>query len=227
MANQRLQSMRNTRAGSLLLLACLVLGGWGSTLWAGQAPAKPTTPKPAPAPAKKALAARPTRTAKRAATSSQKGTISTSRAKRARRAAKPARASQQVPMPKKKEQKAPVAGAGRRDPFKLPVVTAELGGPGAGEATGPLPPGSRGLIISQLQLEGIVRLDTSNTMIAVVTNPRKLAYFLRENDPVYNGAVSKITPDAVYFKENHLDPNGQVTTLEVVKRLNPAPGERK
>jgi hypothetical protein len=42
-------------------------------------------------------------------------------------------------------------------------------------------------------------------MIAVVTNYTKRAYFLRENDTVYNGIVSRITPDAVYFKENTLN----------------------
>ena len=62
-------------------------------------------------------------------------------------------------------------------------------------------------------------------MIAVVTNYTKRAYFLRENDTVYNGVVSKITPDAVYFKENTLDSNGRVGAHEVVMRLGSAPGE--
>jgi hypothetical protein len=120
----------------------------------------------------------------------------------------------------------------RRDPFEIPGARAgavvESGGAGAqGELAGPLPPGNRGLVISQLQLEGIVRLDSTNTMIAVVTNFRRLAYFLKENDPVYNGLVSKITPDAVYFKENRPDLYGRVAIVDVVKRLGPAPGEGK
>jgi type II secretory pathway component PulC len=90
---------------------------------------------------------------------------------------------------------------------------------------GVLPPGARGLLISQLKLEGVVREQSANKMIAVVTNDTKRAYFLTENESVYNGVVSKITPDAVYFKENVLDGNGRVTTREVVKRLSPAPGE--
>jgi type II secretory pathway component PulC len=81
------------------------------------------------------------------------------------------------------------------------------------------------LVISQLVLEGIVRQDTTNKMIAVVTNYTKRAYFLRENDALYNGVVSKITPDSVYFKENYLDPDGRVSAREVVKRLGAAPGE--
>jgi hypothetical protein len=81
------------------------------------------------------------------------------------------------------------------------------------------------LVISQLKLEGIVRLDTTNTMIAVVDTAANRAYFLRENDAVYNGVVSKITPDSVYFRENALDASGNVVTREVVKRLSPGPGE--
>jgi hypothetical protein len=111
---------------------------------------------------------------------------------------------------------------GRRDPFKLPgppTATAE------GEAPlGPLPPGTRGLVISRLRLEGIVRLDTTNTMIAVVDTSANRAYFLRENDAVYNGVVSKITPDSVTFRENALDQDGRVYTRDVVLRLGQGPG---
>lgn len=116
---------------------------------------------------------------------------------------------------------------GLRDPFKLPPPP----GPGneapvgAEELRGPLPPGARGLVINQLRLEGVVRLDQSNTMIAVVTNYTNRAYFLRENDAVYNGVVSKITPDSIGFRENYLDQYGRAQVREVVRRLSGAPGE--
>jgi len=212
---------------------------WGSVIWAAQAPAQPSTQKPAAAPAAKPPTAKPAATAKPTPTPSPSAkatpTPPGAAAKRPSAAVKKAAAKQPVPTPKKekketkvKEQKAGPVVAGRRDPFEVPVISAELGGPGGpGEALGPPPPGIRGLIIGQLQLEGIARLDTTNAMIAVVTNPRKRAYFLRENDPVYNGVVSKITPEAVYFKENHLDPEGKVVAMEVVKRLNPVAGEGK
>src|SRR5712692_3046241 len=84
---------------------------------------------------------------------------------------------------------------GQRDPFKLPPPPGPGGEVSAGEELrSSLPPGA--LVISQLRLEGVVRLDQSNTMIAVVTNYRNRAYFLRENDAVYNGVVSKIRPDS-------------------------------
>jgi hypothetical protein len=115
--------------------------------------------------------------------------------------------------------------AGRRDPFKpwIPPVTG--GRSAAGEVSGSLPAGIRGLVISELRVEGIVRLEAANNMIAVVTNYTKRAYFLRVNDTVYNGVVSKITPEAVYFMENTLDLSGRVATHEVAIKLGLAPGE--
>jgi len=115
------------------------------------------------------------------------------------------------------------AAAGRRDPFKAWVTPTPASRlvpePGA------LPVGTRGLVISGLRLEGVVREQAANAMIAVVTNYTKRAYFLRVNDAVYNGVVSKITPEAVYFKENTLDSRGRVTTHEVEIKLGSVPGE--
>jgi hypothetical protein len=113
--------------------------------------------------------------------------------------------------------------AGRRDPFKLPGPPVQGPG-GSDQPLGPLPPGTRGLVIGQIRVEGIVRLDTTSTMIAVVDNASNRAYFLRENDAVYNGVVTKITPDAVMFRENALDRSGKVVIREVVKRLGQGPG---
>lgn len=118
---------------------------------------------------------------------------------------------------------------GLRDPFRLPPPPSEGEGAQAGEmATGPMPPGSRGLIIDQLKLEGIVRQGKENPkMIAVLANPANRAYFLHENDPLYNGVITKITPDSVYFKEDVRDAAGKTTSREVIKKLAPAPGEKK
>ncbi len=113
-------------------------------------------------------------------------------------------------------------GAGKRDPFYIPPPPPPGG---TVVPTGPLPPGKRGLIISQLRLEGIVREDRTGEMIAVVTNFTNRAYFLKVNDQLYDGTVEKITSREVYFKENHLDANGRLTTIQVVKSLGPAAGE--
>jgi len=116
---------------------------------------------------------------------------------------------------------------GRRDPFRLPPPPVLAGKSAGQEPTGPLPPGVRGLVIGQLRLEGTVRQEATNTMIAVVTNATNRAYFLHENDAVFNGVVTRISPDAIYFKENTLDANGRLATREVVRRLGQAAGEER
>ena len=181
----------------ILLLAALALGLGVSPIWADQ-----QTPKS------------PLQSARTAQTPGQKTARSarTSAQRRSKAASSPSSPS----------------AAGKRDPFKLPEsANGTVNSEGVMEMApgGVLPPGARGLLISQLKLEGVVREQSANKMIAVVTNETKRAYFLTENESVYNGVVSKITPDAVYFKENVLDGNGRVTTREVVKRLSPAPGE--
>ncbi len=105
----------------------------------------------------------------------------------------------------------------RRDPFRNPmlVVSAPVN----------LPPGKAGLIIAQLRVDGIVRAP--NGMIAVVTNTAKRTYFLREGDQLYDGSVSKISPESVSFQENSKDLFGRAIIREVVKRLYPTAGEEK
>ena len=122
------------------------------------------------------------------------------------------------------------SGAGQRDPFLIPKEP-KGGAGGAGETGeaggGPLPPGKRGLLIGQLRLQGVVRQSDDKPMIAVVTNATKRAYFLRENDEVYNGVVSKITSDSIYFTENVRNAAGQMNSRQVIKRLGSGPGENR
>jgi hypothetical protein len=113
-----------------------------------------------------------------------------------------------------------------RDPFKLPPPRRpeqeEKDDP---KPPGNRPPGSRGLLVEQLRLKGVVRDGATQKMIAVVTTTNNRAYFLREGEAVYDGVVSKITSDAVYFKGNIFDAKRAVRAREVVKTLSPAPGE--
>lgn len=113
---------------------------------------------------------------------------------------------------------------GGRDPFRAveppPLVRADA------RPQGPLPPGAAGLLIRDLKLEGVVREEATQTMIAVVTNATNIAYFLREHDQVYDGSVSRITSNAVYFTENYHDAEGGAPRFrEVVMRLGPISGE--
>ncbi len=105
------------------------------------------------------------------------------------------------------------SGGQRRDPFRAIVVQkAEA------EIPAQLPPGKAGLVIGQLQVQGIAR-SVDGTWIAVVDNNTNRAYFLREGDKLYNGTVSAISPDRVVFMEETTNARGQNITKEVVKRL--------
>ncbi len=99
---------------------------------------------------------------------------------------------------------------GHRDPFVSPVVSRANAGSGCST-------GKRCLAIDQINVRGVVKSD--NGMIAVVTNALDKAYFLRENDPVFNGYVVKITGDSVVFKETFEDKLGKPLTREVTKKL--------
>jgi Tfp pilus assembly protein PilP len=100
------------------------------------------------------------------------------------------------------------AMTGKRDPFFSPVVQAN----GSGCSTG-----KKCLEIGQINLRGVVKSE--NGFIAVVTNTLNKAYFLRENDPVFNGYVVKITGDSVVFQETVQDKLGKTFTREVVKKI--------
>ena len=119
-------------------------------------------------------------------------------------ASKPAEA----PKPSKPEEKK-WAMSGKRDPFFSPVVQQPSG---SGCSTG-----KKCLEIGQINLRGVVKSEGG--FIAVVTNSLNKAYFLRENDPVFNGYVVRITGDAVVFQETVQDKLGKPLTREVTKRI--------
>lgn len=99
--------------------------------------------------------------------------------------------------------------SGKRDPFISPVVS-HSGGSGCST-------GKKCLEIGAVNLRGVVHSDAG--FIAVVTNNLNKAYFLRENDPVFNGYVVKITGDSIVFKETMQDRLGKSFTREVTKKI--------
>ncbi len=111
----------------------------------------------------------------------------------------------------KKQPAKPINAVGRRDPFVSPVVN--LGAVGSGCSSG-----KRCLAIDQIALKGVVRSETG--MIAVVVNAMDKAYFLRENDPVFNGYVTKITGDSIVFKETFKDKLGKPLTRDITKTIS-------
>jgi Tfp pilus assembly protein PilP len=101
------------------------------------------------------------------------------------------------------------AANGRRDPFISPVVN-HAGGSGCST-------GKKCLEIGTVNLRGVVHAESG--FIAVVSNGLNKAYFLRENDPVFNGYVVKITGDSIVFQETLQDRLGKTFTREVVKKI--------
>jgi hypothetical protein len=104
----------------------------------------------------------------------------------------------------------------KRDPFVSPI---REGGPVGGPDCSV---GKKCLAIDTIQLRGIVRAP-SGSIAVVESSTRKVTYFLRESDPVFNGYVVKITADSVMFRENVMDRTGRQSTRDITKRVNAPP----
>jgi len=115
------------------------------------------------------------------------------------------------PADDKKPEAKKINTANRRDPFVSPVMA--IGPTGSGCSSG-----KRCLAIDQIALKGVVK--SGNGMIAVVVNSLDKAYFLRENDPVFDGYVVKITGDSIVFKETFKDRLGKPLTRDVTKTIS-------
>jgi hypothetical protein len=189
-----------------------------------QAPAnKNTTPKGLPPAPKPAAAQAPATTAKPTLPATQP-TVKPAKAsakKAVKPAAKvvheakvpaatPAAATPEAAKDASAEKPAPEIKRGR-DPFVSVVMAREAGVSCAGS-------GKKCLIIDQVMLKGIVRSQVGP--IAVVTSSSNKTYFLRENDPVYNGVVVKINADSIVFRETVTDRLGKSIQREVVKKVN-------
>lgn len=197
-----------------LITSVLILGLTGTAL--AQAPAAKTTSAPAAkttaAPATKGHASASTPAAK-PATNSAKAPAKMAEKKPAVKdapAAQPAEAKKQENAEEKKGDTA--TAKNRRDPFVSVVISRE-GPPCAGG-------GKKCLAIDQVILQGVVR--SPNGAIAVVSSGTNKTYFLRENDPVYNGIVVKISPDSILFRETVMDRLGKTSQRDVVKKIRPS-----
>jgi Tfp pilus assembly protein PilP len=103
-----------------------------------------------------------------------------------------------------------VAASGRRDPFVSPVVSNAATSSSCSN-------GKKCLEIGTINLKGVIKSE--NGFIAVVSNSLNKAYFLRENDPVFNGYVVRITDDSIVFQETLQDRLGKTFTREIVKKI--------
>ena len=105
----------------------------------------------------------------------------------------------------------------KRDPFVSPLATRTSAG-------GPLlPPGKAGLVVATVRIDGTVK--SGDGMIAMVSNPEKHVYFVREGDRLYDGDVETISLDGVTFRENSKDAFGKPVERMVTKRVYQSAGE--
>jgi hypothetical protein len=218
----RLQQERNrgmamklrltTSAFSIVLLASLAGAQAASSAKKSAAkPAATTAAKAAPAAtAKPAVKSTTKPTAKPAAKSKAPAA-----AKAAHPAAKAVHHAAKAPAPAAATTAAPAAAAEpshKRDPFVNPVQAVREGASGACQG------GKRCLAVTEIVLRGVVKAP--NGMIAVVENSAQRTYFLRENDPIFNGIVQKITPDSVTFREHYTDNLGRDAQRDITKTVN-------
>lgn len=119
----------------------------------------------------------------------------------------PSKGEEAAKAPKPEDKK--WAMTGKRDPFFSPVLQQTT--------TSGCSTGKKCLEINQINVRGVVKSESG--FIAVVTNSLNKAYFLHENDPVFNGYVVKITGDSVVFQESFQDKLGKSLTREVVKKI--------
>lgn len=159
--------------------------------------------KPA-APASQSAAGKTTAPAKTATKSS-----ATTMAKNTTPAAKPS----PTPKPAAAQSNEEI-GKGKRDPFISPVITRIANPNGPACTSGP-----HCLVIDQVTLQGTVK--TEKGWIAVLANPAKKVYYLRQNDAMFDGYIMRIDGNSVVFKQNVLDAMGKQAQREVVKTVAP------
>lgn len=98
----------------------------------------------------------------------------------------------------------------KRDPFVSVIRNRSLPVP---ECAG----GRKCLAVNEITLKGVVKGPEG--AMAVVENGKHTAYFLRENDPVFNGQVLHISANSITIREKVLDKLGREKSREVVKSI--------
>jgi len=106
--------------------------------------------------------------------------------------------------------------AGRRDPFRSLVDAANTVG------KGPRPRGIAGMLISEVDLVGIVQKGKG--AIAFFNGSDNKGYFLRVGDVLYDGKIIRIDrkTGTVVFRQDINDPRSIKPYRDVTKKLTPA-----
>jgi Tfp pilus assembly protein PilP len=101
-----------------------------------------------------------------------------------------------------------------RDPFVSPLAKRKAGGP---VCTGT---GRQCLFAGQIVLQGVVKY--SGGYVAVVGSGKN-TYFLRDEDPLADGKVERISQDSIVLLQRSTDVFGRPVVRKITKKLkNPA-----
>lgn len=105
----------------------------------------------------------------------------------------------------------------RRDPFKSLLKTqTDRKVPRPEER----PDGIAGLLIDELQIQGIFILD-SGPVAQVISSASETSFLIRQGDQLWDGDVLRINLEEIVFKQTVNDPTALKPFREVVKKLSP------
>lgn len=114
--------------------------------------------------------------------------------------------------PTRPEDRAGYDPAGRRDPFVSLLSRGETKLPVGGR-----PIGTKGLLINELSVRGVLR--TKGKLLAIVQAPDNKTYTVHPGDSLYDGSVKVVATDAVIFLQRVDDPLSPVKQREIRKTL--------
>lgn len=114
--------------------------------------------------------------------------------------------------PARPEDRAGYDPAGRRDPFVSLLSRGETKLPVGGR-----PVGSKGLLIGEISVRGVMR--TKGKLLAIVQAPDNKTYTVHSGDALYDGTVKVVASDAVIFLQRVDDPLSPVKQREIRKPL--------
>jgi Tfp pilus assembly protein PilP len=114
--------------------------------------------------------------------------------------------------PPRPEDRAGYDPAGRRDPFVSLLSRGESKLPVGGR-----PLGTKGLLIGELSVRGVLR--TKGKLLAIVQAPDNKTYTVHPGDALFDGSVKVVATDAVIFLQRVDDPLSPVKQREIRKTL--------
>ena len=103
----------------------------------------------------------------------------------------------------------------RRDPFRSLIQQREQAPTNIER-----PPGIRGLLIDEIQLEGVFVLD-DGPVAQIISASQETSFLLKIGERLWDGEVVSIAMDEVVFRQTVDDPTARKPFRDVVKKLSP------